>query len=83
MQSYASDVKNKIPVAGVTVEDAYSMLRLYRRGKKITLHLEMEDRNLGNTVSRNTIAELAGETKIPVVVVSGHLDSWDTGVSSY
>lgn len=83
MQSYASDVKNKIPVAGVTVEDAYSMLRLYRRGKKITLHLEMEDQNLGNVVSRNTIAELAGETKIPVVVVSGHLDSWDTGVSNY
>lgn len=82
MQTYAADVKNKIPVAAVTVEDAYSMLRLYRRGEKITLHLDMEDRNLGDFISRNTIAELAGETKIPVVVVSGHLDSWDIGVGA-
>lgn len=80
MQSYADDVKNKIPVAAVTVEDAYMMLRLYRRGQKITLHLEMEDRNLEDIVSRNTIGEFAGESKFPVVVVSGHLDSWDIGV---
>lgn len=58
MQSYAADVKKRIPVAAVTVEDAYSMLRLYRKGEKITLHLEMEDRNLGDFVSRNTIAEI-------------------------
>lgn len=82
MQRYADDVKNKIPVAAVTVEDAYMMLRMYRKGEKITLHLEMEDRNLGDFISRNTIAELAGETKIPVVVVSGHLDSWDIGVGA-
>lgn len=82
MQQYADDVKNKIPVAAVTVEDAYIMLRMYRRGEKITLHLEMEDRNLGDFVSRNTIAELAGESKTPVVVVSGHLDSWDIGVGA-
>lgn len=61
MQSYASDVTNKIPVAAITVEDAYSILRLYRKGIKVTLHLEMEDRNLEPFVSRNTIAELAGE----------------------
>lgn len=82
MQSYASDVTNKIPVAAVTVEDAYMMLRLYRRGEKITLHLEMQDQNFPDTVSRNTIGELAGETKTPVVVVSGHLDSWDIGVGA-
>lgn len=82
MQSYADDVKNKIPTAAVTVEDAYMMLRMYRRGEQITLHLEMQDRNLGDFVSRNTIAELEGETKTPVVVVSGHLDSWDIGVGA-
>lgn len=82
MQSYAADVPNKIPVAAVTVEDAYMMLRLYRKGEKITLHLEMEDQNFPDTTSRNTIAELAGESKTPVVVVSGHLDSWDIGVGA-
>lgn len=82
MQSYTDDVTNKIPVAAVTVEDAYMMLRMYRRGQKITLHLEMQDQNLGNVTSRNTIGEIAGETKTPVVVVSGHLDSWDIGVGA-
>ncbi|XP_031626314.1 carboxypeptidase Q-like [Contarinia nasturtii] len=81
-QKYSNDVKNKIPVAAVTVEDAYMMLRMYRRGQKITLHLEMDDTNLEDFVSRNTIAELAGERKAPVVVVSGHLDSWDVGVGA-
>lgn len=80
-QKYVN-VTNKIPAAVVTVEDAYMMLRMYRRGDKITLHLEMDDKNLGNFVSRNTIAELAGESQFPVVVVSGHLDSWDMGVGA-
>lgn len=82
MQSYDADIKKKIPVAAVTVEDAYMMLRLYRRGEKISLHLEMQDRNFEDIVSRNTIGEFAGETKVPVVVVSGHLDSWDIGVGA-
>lgn len=82
MQRYQSDVTNKIPVAAVTVEDAYMLLRMYRRGEKITLHLEMEDRNLGDFVSRNTIAEFAGEKQTSVTVVSGHLDSWDIGVGA-
>lgn len=76
MQSYQADVKNKIPVAAVTVEDAYSMLRLYRKGEKITLHLEMEDRNLDDTVSRNTIAELAGDLiltlNFPLLLLFGY-----------
>lgn len=82
MQSYQSDVPRKIPVAAVTVEDAYSMLRLYRSGESITLHLEMDDEILDDTTSRNTIAELRGDADTPVVVVSGHLDSWDIGVGA-
>lgn len=81
-QNYQNDVKNRIPAAAVTVEDAYMMLRLHRRGEKIALHLDMQDRNFGDTISRNTIGELSGEKKIPVVVVSGHLDSWDIGVGA-
>lgn len=81
VQNYEENVR-KIPVAAVTVEDAYMLLRMYRRGETITVKLEMEDFNLGNSSSRNTIAELTGQSSQPVVVVSGHLDSWDFGVGA-
>lgn len=76
MQRYEKGV-NEIPVAALTVEDAEMLLRLYRRGERITIRLEMEDRNLEPYVSRNTISELQGRTHPvdkDVVVVSGHLD---------
>lgn len=76
MQTYEKGVV-EIPVAAVTVEDAEMLLRLYRRGERITIRLEMDDRNLDPYVSRNTISELHGRTHAVdknVVVVSGHLD---------
>ncbi|XP_053690764.1 carboxypeptidase Q-like [Sabethes cyaneus] len=82
-QDYEDGVK-KIPSACITVEDAEMILRKYRRGEQMTIHLEMEDRNLEPVVSRNTIGELLGTTytNSSVVVVSGHLDSWDVGVGA-
>lgn len=83
-QSYEESVK-KIPVAAVTVEDAYMMLRLYRAGKPVKVRLEMDDRNLEDFTSRNTIAELQGTNtnkNESIVVISGHLDSWDVGVGA-
>ncbi|XP_058453985.1 carboxypeptidase Q-like [Malaya genurostris] len=82
-QNYEEGVK-KIPSACITVEDAEMILRKYRRGDQMTIHLEMEDRNLEPFVSRNTIAELVGTkyTNSSVVIVSGHLDSWDVGVGA-
>lgn len=84
MQSYEEGVK-RIPAACITVEDAEMMLRMYRRGEEMRIHLEMDDRNMDDVISRNTIAELqgSGENKnSSVVVVSGHLDSWDVGVGA-
>lgn len=82
-QSYAGDVK-KIPVAAITVEDAEMILRMYRRGQNITINMEMSDLNKDNCITRNTIGELQGALKknTSVVVVSGHLDSWDVGVGA-
>lgn len=82
-QNYDDGVK-KIPSACITVEDAEMILRKYRRNETMTIHLEMEDRNFEPFVSRNTIGELVGTTytNTSVVVVSGHLDSWDVGVGA-
>lgn len=82
-QNYADDVK-KIPVAAITVEDAEMILRMYRRKQTITINLEMGAENKGNCISQNTIGEMQGSTfqNHSVVVVSGHLDSWDVGVGA-
>jgi carboxypeptidase Q len=68
----------------LTVEDAEMLLRIYRRNETVRIHLEMDDHNLPLFTSRNTIGELAGSVKqnTSVVVVSGHLDSWDVGVGA-
>lgn len=82
-QTYDSDV-HKIPAACITLEDAALLLRLYRRGEQIKIKLRMDDRNMGIGQSRNLIGELIGREKVneSVVVVSGHLDSWDVGVGA-
>ncbi|KAL5277512.1 hypothetical protein ACFFRR_002623 [Megaselia abdita] len=79
-QNYIRGVK-KIPTACLSVEDALMLLRMYREGETITIHLEMEDYNFDDNISRNTIVELPGSLykNTSVVVVSGHLDSWDVG----
>lgn len=79
-QYYQAGVK-KIPTACITVEDAEMLLRMYKAGETVRIHLEMEDYNFENTLSRNTFVELQGREKknTSVVVVSGHLDSWDVG----
>ncbi|KAG8301150.1 hypothetical protein J6590_059555 [Homalodisca vitripennis] len=49
-------------------------------GDPLRISLYMEAQTLANTTSRNTVAELQGTTHPEkVVVVSGHLDSWDVG----
>ncbi|XP_054158512.1 carboxypeptidase Q-like, partial [Oppia nitens] len=70
----------KIPAVSITVEDAELFGRLAARGINITISLSMEARMDADRVSRNTISEITGSNKPDeVVLVSGHLDSWDVG----
>ncbi|XP_031838226.1 carboxypeptidase Q-like isoform X2 [Nomia melanderi] len=79
MQSYTENVK-KIPVACITAEDASLLRRLWKRGETIKINLKMQAKNLQEKTSRNVIAEIRGVTMPEkVVVVSGHIDSWDVG----
>lgn len=78
-QEYEEGVP-RIPTACITVEDAQMMARMAKRGQKIVVHLTMSAQNLPDADSFNTVAEITG-SKYPeqVVVISGHLDSWDVG----
>ncbi|XP_064201848.1 carboxypeptidase Q-like [Anguilla rostrata] len=78
-QDYEEGVP-RIPTACITVEDAQLMARMAERGQKIVIHLTMGAQNLPDADSFNTVAEITG-SKYPeqVVLISGHLDSWDVG----
>lgn len=79
MMRYADGVE-RIPHAAITMEDAMLLHRLQDRGERIVLTIEMDARDDGEVESRNVVAELRGwERPEEVVVLGGHIDSWDVG----
>lgn len=69
-----------IPHAAITVEDAMLLHRMQARGERIVVRLEMDARTEPDALSRNVVAELRGrERPDEVVVLGGHIDSWDVG----
>ena len=74
----------KIPYASLTVEDAMMMQRLYDRGQKITIKMQMSSKLVSDRWSRNIIAELRGSTyPDEIVLLGGHIDSWDVGQGAH
>jgi carboxypeptidase Q len=70
----------KIPHAAITPEDAERLQRWQDRGKTPVIQLKMSAKTLPDSPSRNVVAEITGREKPDeVVIVSGHLDSWDVG----
>jgi carboxypeptidase Q len=77
-----SDGVTKIPAAAITAEDA-DMLRDLARQGPVKLHLTLTPQTLPDADSYNVIADWKGtEHPEQVVVVSGHLDSWDLGTGA-
>jgi len=78
MAPYGKDVA-KIPAAALAPEDADFLARSVQKGP-VTLELEMGAKTLPDAESANAIAELPGrELPNEVVLVGGHIDSWDVG----
>lgn len=73
----------KIPTAAITVEDAELLERLAARGP-VSVHLRLDDQVLPDVESANVIGELRGREKPDeVVVIGGHIDSWDVGQGAH
>ena len=72
----------KIPAAAVTAEDADLLAYLAAQGR-VRMHLTLTPQTLPDELSYNVIADLIGsEHPEQVVLVSGHLDSWDLGTGA-
>jgi len=72
----------KIPAAAVSAEDALLIERLTRRGE-VRMRLKLLPQTLPDADSYNVVADLKGrELPEEIVLVSGHLDSWDVGTGA-
>jgi carboxypeptidase Q len=81
MTEYAKDAP-KIPAGAVTAEDADLIVDLLRQGT-VKMKLILTPQTLPDVESANVIADIKGsEHPEQVVIVSGHLDSWDLGTGA-
>ena len=68
-----------VPAAALAAEDADLVEHLAAQGR-VRMHLTLTPQSLPDTTGYNVVADLKGsEHPEQVVVVSGHLDSWDLG----
>jgi hypothetical protein len=78
---YADDAP-KIPAGAVTAEDADLIVDLVRQGP-VQMKLVLTPQTLPDVESANVIGDIKGsEHPEQVVIVSGHLDSWDLGTGA-
>ena len=71
-----------VPAAAVTVEDADLIAALAAQGP-VKMHLVLTPQTLPDAPSFNVIGDLKGsEHPEQLVIVSGHLDSWDLGTGA-
>ena len=80
--SFADGVR-PIPAAALSVPDAEQLERVLKRGQPVRVKLVLTPRQTGVKTSGNVVAEVPGsDPGAGIVVVGGHLDSWDLGTGA-
>ena len=75
---YFTDGAKPIPAGALAVPDSEQLIRILKRGQPVTMHLTLVSQRTEGGHSGNVIAEVPGrDPKAPVLLVGGHLDSWD------
>ncbi len=75
-----ADGKPRIPAAALGIADAELLGRLAARGTPPRVHLVLESREIIAAPAWNIVGEIEGtDPAAGVIVVGGHLDSWDPG----
>lgn len=80
---YAPNVA-KIPAIAISTRHAELLSKALQDEKDLTVYLESHSETLADAPSFNVIGELRG-TEFPeeIIVVGGHLDSWDLGQGAH
>jgi hypothetical protein len=79
---YADGVP-RVPSAAISTLDAEALGKRLRDGERVRLRITMGCRTLPDVESANVVGEIVGATEPDsIVVVGGHLDSWDVGTGA-
>ena len=81
--SYADSTK-KIPAVAISTVDAHNLSEALKNNELKYLFMELSCKQLDDTISYNVIGEIKGqEFPDEIVLVGGHLDSWDIGEGAH
>ena len=73
----------RIPAAAITPEDAELIHRFLAAGEAVRVTFTLGCKNLPDAPSANVLGEIRGSEKPEeVVVIGGHIDSWDVGTGA-
>ena len=74
----------RIPAAAISTNDAEYLSSMLNIQKDLQLYFRLTSKNHGEVQSYNVIGEITGsEYPNEIMVVGGHLDSWDLGDGSH
>ncbi|MFH2042603.1 MAG: M28 family peptidase, partial [Acidobacteriota bacterium] len=74
----------RIPAACVSTIGADDLSRLLLSDPDLRVHIKLDCRHLSPVISHNVIGEIEGsENPEEIVLVGGHLDSWDLGTGAH
>lgn len=79
---YKDGVK-KIPAGAISTSDAMMLMAMKKRGKPITVNMQLDARVYSPKTSYNVIGEITGSTyPDEYILIGAHLDSWDEGTGA-
>jgi carboxypeptidase Q len=79
-----AEADQRIPAAAISVEDAIYIHKLAQSGTRVRVHLQMESHFEAEADSADVVGDIVGREKPDeVVVIGGHLDSWDVGQGAH
>jgi carboxypeptidase Q len=78
------DSIKRVPAAAISIHGADLLSAMLRKDPALRVRLRLECATLPDAVSGNVLGELTG-TEFPeqVIIVGGHLDSWDKGSGAH
>ncbi|HND76493.1 MAG TPA: M20/M25/M40 family metallo-hydrolase, partial [bacterium] len=74
----------KIPAAAISTQDANNLSAMLTKGQSVKVRMKLTCETLADKLSYNVVGEIRGTEKPEeVIVIGGHLDSWDKGTGAH